>query len=75
MNSVKATRLSKGVMVKDVISLAGGILTEHRLKMIERGTGRPPKADEMAILATILGMPVQELFPEENDQFPRRAYK
>jgi hypothetical protein len=64
MNIVKAVRLQKRIKKNDILALSAGILTDHRLRMIEAGKGRPPKVDEQVALSHILNVPVEKLFPE-----------
>jgi transcriptional regulator with XRE-family HTH domain len=65
MNAVRAVRLAKGLLKKDVLERAGGVLTPHRLNQIEAGRGWRPRADEKTVLAGILEIPAGELFPAE----------
>jgi len=64
MNLVKAMRESKRLMKKTILAQAAGVLSAHRLNMIEAGTGRPPEADERASIAHILNVPESALFPD-----------
>ena len=63
VNSVKKVRLAKGMMKKEVLERSAGIISEHRLNMIEAGRGWKPRVNERAVLSQILGA-------EENDLFP-----
>lgn len=64
MNAVRAVRLARGLLKKDILDRSAGILTAHRLNMIESGKGWRPRADERAVISQILGLPEKELFPE-----------
>ncbi|MDP3181263.1 MAG: hypothetical protein Q8M54_00415 [Desulfobaccales bacterium] len=64
MNAVKAVRLARRMMKKDVLDRSVGILTPHRLNQIEAGKGWRPRADEKASIAQILDCPENVLFPE-----------
>lgn len=63
MNKVQSVRLAKGWMKKTVLERSAGIISEHRLNMIEAGQGWKPRAHERAVLSQILGADENDLFP------------
>jgi hypothetical protein len=64
MNGVKAARVAKGLMKKDLLDACEGILTAHRLNMIEAGQGWRPRQPEKIALGAALGVDVDVLFPK-----------
>ena len=64
MNSVRAVRVSKKLMKKEIIEKTAGIITPHRLNQIEAGKGWRPRPHERAALSQVLGLEEKVLFPE-----------
>jgi hypothetical protein len=65
MNLVRPVRLSKKIMKKTVVERSAGIITYHRLNMIEAGTGWRPRPHERVALSQVLGLEEKVLFPDE----------
>jgi hypothetical protein len=63
MNAVRAVRMAKKLMKKDVLALSAGIISAHRLNMIEAGRGWRPRPHERVALCQVLELPEEELFP------------
>ena len=62
LSRVKARRLEMGLSQIAVVKQTAGILNQYRLSVIERGL--KPRPDEAAVIAYVLGAPVNNLFPE-----------
>ena len=65
MNLVRPVRLAKKLMKKTVLEQTAGIITAHRLNMIESGRGWRARPHERAALSQVLGLPEEALFPEQ----------
>jgi len=61
LTPLKKARMLKGLNQYDVACRTN--ITQPRLSLIENGYCEP-KTEEKRILANILGVPVEELFPE-----------
>lgn len=64
MNLVRPVRVAKGMMKKTVVERSAGIITHHRLNMIEAEMGWRPRPHERVGLSQVLGLEEKILFPE-----------